>query len=179
MTRKVFIFSIAVLAYLLVRDWEQKPITHPPGVLAAAKPVQVDMYTLRRNAEKGPLYVSLAGPVSNLIMAVIAAIPLKLGLFQPSFSSGSFLPSIGQILTYLVFYNLILFFFNLIPVFPLDGEKILAELLPFQAQETFLSLRRFSYGPLLLLIVILPRLGVPLLNWLVFTPANWITSILL
>jgi len=43
MTRKVFIISIVVLAYLLVRGWEQKPITHPPGVLAAAKPVQVDV----------------------------------------------------------------------------------------------------------------------------------------
>ncbi len=43
MIRKVFIISVAVLAYLLIRDWQQKPITHPPGVLAAAKPVQVDV----------------------------------------------------------------------------------------------------------------------------------------
>jgi len=43
MTKKLFIISIGILAYLLVRDWEQKPITHPPGVLAATKPVQVNV----------------------------------------------------------------------------------------------------------------------------------------
>jgi Zn-dependent protease len=144
-----------------------------------AKPVQVDMYMLRRNAKNGPLYVSLAGPVSNLIMAVVAAIPFKLGIFYPSLSSDASLPSLDQVFTFLVLYNLILFFFNLIPVFPLDGEKILSELLPHGAQEVFLSLRRFTYGPLLILIVILPRLNVPILQWLVFSPAYWLTGILL
>ena len=43
MIRKLFIISIGILAYLLVRDWEHKPITHPPGVLAATKPVQVNV----------------------------------------------------------------------------------------------------------------------------------------
>lgn len=40
MTKKLFIISIVVLAYLVVRDWEQKPITHDPGVLTATRPVQ-------------------------------------------------------------------------------------------------------------------------------------------
>ena len=43
MVRNLFIFSIAVLAYLVVRGWEQKPITHPPGVLADGLPLQVDV----------------------------------------------------------------------------------------------------------------------------------------
>ena len=43
MVRNLFIFSIAVLAYLVVRGWEQKPITHPPGVLADGTPLQVDV----------------------------------------------------------------------------------------------------------------------------------------
>ena len=43
MTRKLFFISVAVMAFLLVRDWQQKPITHPPGVLAARAPVQVDV----------------------------------------------------------------------------------------------------------------------------------------
>lgn len=45
MTRKLFFISMAVLLFLIVRDWQQKPITHPPGVLVAAKPVQVDVQT--------------------------------------------------------------------------------------------------------------------------------------
>ena len=43
MTRKLFIVSIAILAYLGVSDWQDKPITHPPGVLVAQAPVQVDV----------------------------------------------------------------------------------------------------------------------------------------
>jgi len=42
MVRNLFIFSIAVLAYLVVRGWEQEPITHPPGILADGIPLQVD-----------------------------------------------------------------------------------------------------------------------------------------
>ena len=43
MVRNLLIFSLAVLAYLVIRDWEQKPITHPPGVLASGTPLQVDV----------------------------------------------------------------------------------------------------------------------------------------
>jgi len=44
MVRNLFIFSIAVLAYLAVRGWEQEPITHPPGILADGIPLQVDVH---------------------------------------------------------------------------------------------------------------------------------------
>ena len=43
MTRRIFIFSVIVLAYLIIRDWDSKPIEHPPGILVADRPVQVDL----------------------------------------------------------------------------------------------------------------------------------------
>jgi hypothetical protein len=43
MTRKLFIISIAILAYFVARDWQHKPITHPPGVLVTEAPVQIDV----------------------------------------------------------------------------------------------------------------------------------------
>ncbi len=43
MTKKLFILSVVVLAYLLFRDWQQKPISHPPGVLVAVAPRQVNV----------------------------------------------------------------------------------------------------------------------------------------
>ena len=43
MARKLFIFSLVVLAYLAIRGWEQKPITHPPGILAKGTPLQVNI----------------------------------------------------------------------------------------------------------------------------------------
>jgi len=43
MVRNLFIFSVAVLAYLVIRGWEQEPITHPPGVLAEGIPLQANI----------------------------------------------------------------------------------------------------------------------------------------
>ncbi len=43
MTRRIFILSVVVLGYLIVRDWDTKPIVHPPGLLVIEKPIQVDM----------------------------------------------------------------------------------------------------------------------------------------
>jgi len=45
MVRNLFIFSVAVLAYLVIRGWEQEPITHPPGILADGKPLQANVQT--------------------------------------------------------------------------------------------------------------------------------------
>lgn len=43
MTRRIFILSVVVLGYLIVRDWDTKPIVHPPGLLVIEKPIQMDM----------------------------------------------------------------------------------------------------------------------------------------
>ena len=43
MTRRIFIFCVIALGYLVIRDWESKPIEHPPGILVAERPVQVDL----------------------------------------------------------------------------------------------------------------------------------------
>ena len=94
------------------------------GGFGWAKPVPVNPYALGRNSSAALMWVSLAGPGSNFLMAILGAIPLRLGLasltgFGPI--SGDFAVNF---LSEFVWINLALMVFNLIPLAPLDGEKI-------------------------------------------------------
>ena len=73
--------------------------------------------------------------------------------------------------------NFVLFFFNMIPLFPLDGEKIAVNFLPQDWGQGLEKLRRFSFGPLLIAIWLLPRLGIDIVGWLVFSPAIWLVQL--
>lgn len=120
-----------------------------------AKPVPVNPYALSRRSSAALMWVSLAGPASNLLMALIAAIPFQLGLvsaFGAFTNPGQILPSLDKLLFEFISINLLLFLFNLIPLAPLDGEKILYYLLPISGQRFMDSIR--PYGPMILLLVV-------------------------
>lgn len=102
-----------------------------------AKPVPVNPYALERRSRSALMWVSLAGPLSNFVMALLAAIPFRLGLVtltqvQSDFlnNSGRFLPTLPQFFFIFVQVNLLLMLFNLIPLFPLDGEKVFGHFAP-------------------------------------------------
>ena len=118
-----------------------------------AKPVPVNPYVLKRQSRYAYLLVSLAGPLSNLILAILVAIPFRLGLL--SFSN----TLVSQVLLNFILFNLILAIFNLIPLSPLDGGKILGQLLPNNLQAGFARIEQ--YGPIILmaLLFILPMIG--------------------
>ncbi|OGT28526.1 MAG: hypothetical protein A2Z17_04865 [Gammaproteobacteria bacterium RBG_16_66_13] len=145
-----------------------------------ARPVPVDPYALQRRTPAGLMLVSAAGPVSNLALAVLAALPLQWGLAALTAMGvrASWLPSPVEFLAEFVFINLILFFFNLIPLAPLDGEKVLSYFLPRSAQETLLRLR--PYGPMILLGLLFlgPRLGLNVFQWVVGLPASAMFNLL-
>ena len=75
-----------------------------------ARPVQINPYILQRHSPAAPMYVALAGPLSNLILAALAAIPLRFGLFDINlFDPGSrFFPETSYVLSWFVLLNLIL-----------------------------------------------------------------------
>ncbi len=124
-----------------------------------AKPVPINVYALERRSHWAPMWVSLAGPGSNLLMAVVMAIPFKLGLVSAyqaftdmSSASSHILPTLPQLLMVFVETNILLMLFNLIPVSPLDGEKILYYLLPPGGQRVMDQIR--PYGPIILLVLV-------------------------
>jgi Zn-dependent protease len=130
-----------------------------PFVFGYAKPVPVNFARLR-DWKKGTLWVSLAGVLANLILLTISGILFRVTLFaaqamMPMGSAAMFLTTdLLMILFYSVIINGLLAIFNLIPVPPLDGSKILLVFLPPRMRKRFASLERFGIILVLLLLMI-------------------------
>lgn len=108
-----------------------------------AKPVPYNPYNLK-NQKWGPVLVAVAGPVSNFVIAIFFGIVLR---FAPAVSMATALA-----LSLVIYINILLGIFNLIPIPPLDGSKVLAGFLPYRYERQFLTLER--YGMFLVLIFI-------------------------
>src|SRR3989344_7002554 len=89
-----------------------------PFILGWAKPVPYNPTRLYRDLRYGPLKVALAGPASNILVALIVGTILRLG-------SGFFSQEVVNLIGFIVFLNILLAIFNLIPIPPLDGSKII------------------------------------------------------
>jgi Zn-dependent protease len=138
-----------------------------------AKPVPVNGYALERHSRAAPMWVAFAGPLSNLAMALLAAIPFKLGLvtLDPTQFSNT-IPTLDQFLVYFITINLLLAFFNMIPLSPLDGEKVLMFFAPRSIAQAMEKIR--PYQPFILLAVVFlgSRSG------LLYAPVIWLRDLL-
>ena len=115
-----------------------------------AKPVQVNPYNLRWGPAMGMAAVAAAGPFSNFVMAILAAIPFRLGLLSlSSRASVGILPTLSGFLTEFIIINLLLMLFNLIPIAPLDGSKILRGFAPPALERVLAQMEQ--WGPFLLM----------------------------
>ncbi|OGL94037.1 hypothetical protein A2317_00125 [Candidatus Uhrbacteria bacterium RIFOXYB2_FULL_41_10] len=115
-----------------------------------AKPVPFNPYNLQ-DPRRDSLLIALAGPASNLVIATIAALILRVMI------TGGFITGVDMLFAFLlllVIINLFLMFFNLVPIYPLDGSKVLDALL-VKPEHQKIKMQIMMYGPRVLLILVL------------------------
>lgn len=169
-------FSHGLMAYRLGDDTARRqgrlslnPLVHldPLGTLMLflvgfgwGKPVPVNPYLFQGvRVRLGMALVGLAGPLANLAVAGLLAVPIKVGalawhspLRYTPFAQLDPAWMAADVLGLVIFYSIILAIFNLIPIAPLDGFNVALGLLPRDAASTYSRTER--YGPVILLILV-------------------------
>lgn len=165
-------FGHAIVAYKL-GDKSQKergrltlsPFAHidPFGFISIAligigwgKPVMVDDRNFKKRG-KGNMLVALAGPMFNFALAVIITIIFKIlamtGVAEAMLNSSGIGRIIFEMIIHLIQFNVIFAVFNLLPLPPFDGSKVLYYFLPYKAKQWFDKLETYSFWILLVLFV--------------------------
>lgn len=123
------------------------------------KPVPVNPYRLRSGPRVGGALVALAGPTSNLVIAAVLSLPARLDVlpWHGPRSGAPFLQQtpvsvLSDLIGIIIFFNIILAVFNLLPIAPLDGFKVALGVLPGQAAFSFARLEPYGPGILMALI---------------------------
>ena len=122
----------------------------PP--FGGAKPVPVNYHRLR-NPPRDMALVAIAGPASNFLLAIVFAIAFKLCYAYGNYELNT---SVSQVLIYSMFANVSLAAFNLLPIPPLDGSRVMAWLLPASMRSGYQMLDRFGILLVFLLIRFVP-----------------------
>lgn len=147
-------------------------ISGSPVVFGAAKPVPIDPFNLK-DGRKDVAIVSLAGPLTNLLIAVATASIIRLFGINNSTLFIALLP----ILVLVVKLNLLLAIFNLLPIPPLDGSKVFSLILPEKDANTYLSFG--SVGFFIIFFLLLFPIGGFSLGQFVFNLLNVAQNLLL
>ena len=125
-------------------------VNAPPWLIGWARPVPITEQNLRK-PKRDMAYVALAGPFSNLLMAVFWAVVIRIGAeIQDSSGIGEFLIHSG---TVGILINAILIALNMLPLPPLDGSRVVSSLLPPRVEWQYNRLERFGFPILLFLLI--------------------------
>ncbi len=135
------------------------------------KPVPVNPYNFK-NPRKGDMLVSFAGPASNFISAFVLGI-----IFRLVYEFGILPSYLNMMLLFSIRISLLLAFFNLIPLFPLDGSHILKGLLPYEYVASYENLSRYSPFILLGLVILGQQGGVSILGSILGPPVNFFSRL--
>lgn len=140
--------------------------------IAWAKPVPVDPYNLK-NPRKDSALISLAGPATNFLLAIISSILL----YVFKFFDIPVLFIIGPILAIIIRLNIMLGVFNLLPIHPMDGFKIVEGILPEEKAHEWHQLQR--YGMIFLILLIFPIAGSSMLSNILQPIVDFISNLLI
>ena len=135
-------------------------------VFGWAKPVPVNMYNLK-NPKKDMIFVSLAGVTANFLLAVCAGIFMF--FIRTFFANTDIMVSIYVILQYVIVINIVLLIFNLIPIPPLDGSRVVLFMLPRELAQKYAQIERYGFWIILILLGtnILWKIIGPIANFLI------------
>lgn len=132
-------------------------LTASPFVFGWAKPVPYNPYNLK-DRRWGDAKVAIAGPLGNLVIALFFGLLLR---FLPLFSL-----TFASLLSLIVYINLVLMVFNLVPLPPLDGSKVVSAFLPARARAKYLSLERYGFIFVIAFVLLAGDAIVPVVNLL-------------
>jgi Zn-dependent protease len=127
-------------------------------IIGWAKPVPFNPYNLR-NQKWGEAIVAVAGPLSNILLAIIFGLAIR--FFGPTIMNPSFLSLAG----FVVLINITLAIFNLVPIPPLDGSKILFAILPYKWQGFRELIERSGFIFVLVFVFFFWHFLTPIINW--------------
>lgn len=146
-------------------------------IFAYAKPVPYNPRNLK-HLKRDEVLVAFAGPASNLVQAVVAALALR-----AVFAAGIATPAGYWIMVVLYQYfwvNISLMLFNLIPLPPLDGSSIISPLLSGAAREKYYQIQNYALPVLLVVLYVLPSfLHVDVVGYYISTVGGWFETLLL
>lgn len=131
-------------------------------VFGAAKPVPINYWALR-NPKRDIIWVGLSGPGANFLFAAVLSFLLRLI---------PYLPIISDILNSIIYINIILGVFNLVPIPPLDGSRVLTGLLPDNLTYRYLAIEPYGFFIIMLLV------WSGLFQWLIFPLVRFIANLL-
>jgi Zn-dependent protease len=155
-------------------------LTKAPFLFGWAKPVPVAFGRLG-SPRRDMALVALAGPLTNVMLALVSAVLLRTAPLLPE----TIAPWLVRTLYQSILLNLILAIFNMIPIPPLDGGRVVTSILPNVLAKPFARLERYGFLILLAIVFLLPMLGrqigadLNLFRWMVGIPLQWLTPIFL
>jgi len=139
-------------------------VTHSPILFGWAKPVPVDFFNLN-NPKKDMVWVSIAGPAANIIFAIILSLILKIPLLTANYF-------VVTVMTTAIMANLVLAVFNLLPIPPLDGSRVVMGLLPYHLGIEYAKIEPYGF------IIIFALLWLGVINTVIWPVVIVLTRLL-